>query len=215
MKKTISPIKLIAFDVDDTLINGNSWLSMNLALGMTAEEDKNLYDRHGRGELGYEEWIASIVAILKSRGKASRKNIEQSLFAYTYRKGAKNIIKYLQKKGYEVALISGGSDILIRRIAQELGIKYERYANTFVFDESDMLADIRAIKHENEGKANFLKSICYELKLSLSDCAYVGDGANDIEVFRQTKKGITFAGSRIENEAWKVIDSLSDLKRIF
>jgi hypothetical protein len=34
-------------------------------------------------------------------------------------------------------------------------------------------------------------------------------------MFVTTGNGITFTGSSIEKEAWKVIDSLNDLKTIF
>ena len=36
-----------------------------------------------------------------------------------------------------------------------------------------------------------------------------------IEMLRKTGKGITFRGSSIENEAWKVIETLQDLQIIF
>jgi phosphoserine phosphatase len=49
----------------------------------------------------------------------------------------------------------------------------------------------------------------------MQECACIADGANDIEMFRRTGRGVTFRGSPIEKDAWKVIDSLHDIREIF
>ena len=61
----------------------------------------------------------------------------------------------------------------------------------------------------------YLESFCEMLGIGLDECACIGDGANDLELFRKTGRGITFRGSKIESDAWKVIDSLKDIPAIF
>jgi hydroxymethylpyrimidine pyrophosphatase-like HAD family hydrolase len=53
------------------------------------------------------------------------------------------------------------------------------------------------------------------LNIPIESCACIGDGANDIEMFKKTGRGITFKGSSIEKDAWKVIESLDELTEIF
>ena len=43
--------KLIVFDLNHTLIRDNSWRNLNLAMGITPEEDAALMARAARGEI--------------------------------------------------------------------------------------------------------------------------------------------------------------------
>jgi len=64
-------------------------------------------------------------------------------------------------------------------------------------------------------KAEHLESFCEMLGVDIKECACIADGDNDIEMFRRTGHGVTFRGFKIESEAWKVVDTLHDLKDIF
>ena len=61
----------------------------------------------------------------------------------------------------------------------------------------------------------YLESFCEMLDVDINECAAIGDGANDIGLFKATGHGVTFKGSNIEKDAWKVIGSFDDLKDIF
>ena len=68
--------------------------------------------------------------------------------------------------------------------------------------------------NENIAKLNILEDICLKLGINVDECACIGDGGNDIEMFKKTKHGITFKGSKIEKEAWKVVNNLDDIRQI-
>jgi len=61
-----------------------------------------------------------------------------------------------------------------------------------------------------------LKFLVDKFGIDLEQCACVGDGGNDIEIFKITKRGITFSssGEEIKQGAWKVVDSLGDIKEV-
>lgn len=44
-------VKLIVFDLNKTLIKENSWFDLNLALGMTPEEDRYLMELYQSGKI--------------------------------------------------------------------------------------------------------------------------------------------------------------------
>ena len=67
----------------------------------------------------------------------------------------------------------------------------------------------------NIAKLRHLERFCRKLGLTITECACVGDGANDLEMFKASTHGITFKGSPIEQDAWQVIDKISDLQSIF
>jgi len=207
-------IKLVCFDLDRTLIKENSWYDLNLALGITHEEDTAMYDDYMAGKFTYPEWTKKLLELFKHNPKANEKDITEILSRYTLVDGAREAVSYLKEKGYHVALISGSLDVLVDLVARDLGIELAEATNEFVFDESGKLVDIISPGDDKHIKLHHLESFARRLGLELSQCACIGDGDNDIEMFRATGKGITFKGSKIESEAWKVVESLKSLKSI-
>ncbi len=207
-------IKLICFDLDDTITEENSWYKLNLALGMTSIEDNFLYKKYHTGAISYEDWIAELLKFYKSKGQANLKNITDTISSYSYRTGVKEIIEYLKGKGYTIALISGSFNIMVDLVAKDLDIKLAGATNIFVFDTKDNLENIVSLGKDSVARLNILEDFCLKLGINIDECVCIGDGDNDIDLFKKTKLGITFKGSQIEKDAWKVIEHFSDIKQI-
>jgi len=208
-------VKLICFDLNDTLIVNNSWQDLNLAMGVAREKDELLFNKYQKGIINYPEWVKIILQIYQERGRANRKNIEKVIFDYTYMPGARQAVKDLRGKGYEIAIITGAMDLLASQVARELGVGHFRAINEFVFDSGDELVAIKSKDSDHKAKADYLRELCQELGIGVSQCACVGDGANDLDLFKLTGKGVTFVDSKIKAQAWQIIDKLSDLNKIF
>ncbi len=208
-------IKLICFDLDQTLIKHSSWKELGLALGISHEKDRELYNEYKSGITTYDEWNNKILKLYLKHQDANKEKINKILSRFEYNKGAKEIIKYLKDKGYILVLISGSIDILVDMVAKDLGIKYKKANNIFIFDEEDRIKEICSFGDDISSKLLYLENFCKMLNIDIKECVCVADGANDIEMFRRTGHGITFSDSKIKNEAWKVINSLSDLKSVF
>lgn len=207
-------IKLVCFDLNKTLVRENSWYDLNLALGISHEQDEEWFNQYEAGHLNYHDWMKLLLAEYKKSPQANLIHITEILSRYNYVSGAKEIVTYLQGKGYHIALISGGMDILVDKVAKELGIELSEANNQFVFNEDGKLEEIVAFDAEHLAKLHHLQSFCRKLGIDITECACVGDGDNDIELFKTSQHGITFRGSKIEAEAWKVIDQLEDLHTI-
>lgn len=207
-------VKLVCFDLNKTLINENTWIDLNFAMGMDKEEDDLLLKFYEEGIITYIQWQDIIKSIYLKRGKATRKSIEKAVFRYTYKEGAEEIVEYLINKGYKVALISSSIDLLVERIAHELDIMLFNAGNKFIFGENGYLKEFRCFGEEAEVKLKQLKKFCGKLKIDLSECVCIGDGDNDRRLFEATKRGVTFRGSKLENIAWNVIGKLADIKDI-
>ena len=205
-------IKLICFDLDQTLIDIHSWKELNLALGISAEEDRNLYDAYYAGDFSYDEWNNKLLERYMEHNDATREGITKILSTYKYIDGAKEIVEYWKGKGYKIVLISGSIDILVDIVAKDLGIDYAKANNTFIFDENDRLISIHSGGDDLYAKASILESFCEMLGVKMEECACIADGDNDAEMFTRTGHGITFKGSKIEDKAWKVVYSFSDIK---
>lgn len=211
----MNPIKLICFDLDLTLINHTSWRELGAALGVSPEDDAKLLQEYKEGKLTYQDWNNKIVELYKKHDAATRIGITEILSRHTYTEGAQEIVAYLKSKGFIVVLISGSMDILVEMVAKDLGISYAKSINSFIFDSNDRIESIIGLGDDTPQKLIELETFCTMLNLSIDECACIGDGDNDIALFKKTGHGITFRGSPIEAEAWKVIDALSDLKTIF
>jgi phosphoserine phosphatase len=210
-----SEIKAVCFDLDETLINHNSWLTLGLALGVTKERDQELYDEFKAGKITYEEWNDRVLSEYMKHEDATREGVTRIFGQYVLSDGAQEAVSYLQGKNYEIILISGSIDILVHQVAHDLGISYAKANNTFEFDDDERLVNIRSHGNDTLAKAEHLESFCDLLGITMQECACIADGANDIEMFRRTGRGVTFRGSPIEQDAWKIIDSLHDIQEIF
>jgi hydroxymethylpyrimidine pyrophosphatase-like HAD family hydrolase len=64
-------------------------------------------------------------------------------------------------------------------------------------------------------KLNSFESICSKYEVSPSETIAVGDGGNDLEIFKKTKKGILVGNyEKLKPFAWKQVQSLSEIKEL-
>lgn len=145
-------ITLICFDIDDTLIRGNSWRDLHGALGMTPEENKRMYEAYQSGSMTYDEWLAQILVIYKKNGLASKSFIQSTLQHFELVPGARDIVTYLRDAGYTVAIISGSFDILTNAVADALHVDVRKGNTSLIFDADEMLQDLRSYGDETHAK---------------------------------------------------------------
>lgn len=207
--------EIICFDLNKTLIRENSWLELNLAMGVTQAEDDDLMARAAAGKLTDQEGQDELLAIYRQRGNISRHTIMDVITRYEYIDGARELIKSLGARGYRLALVSGAMDILVAHVAKELGISLWRASNIFVFDESNQLVGIKSPEKDAADKAVQFTDICLKKGVDPTQCAAIGDGANDKHLFELTGHGVTFTDSPIENSAWRVVSNLSEVGELF
>jgi len=194
---------LVIFDLNKTLINETSWYELNIALGISPEEDELLYrlGPEGEGILTYREWIAILKKIMVRRGKASREAIEKTVLDYTFADGAEETVRSLRENGHTVAIVSGGFNMVVDDVAQKLGLEHG-YNNTyFVFDNDDMLEDILLTWDDDRYKPLLVQSICRKFGIHPKDTYYVADGANDSKIFEETI-GIAIDPKSTHHEPW-------------
>lgn len=205
--------KLIVFDLNKTLINENSWYDLNKAMGVTDEEDAELMRRAEAGEITDAQGQAWLLSAYKERGDTSKGSIQRIVEQYTYLLYAQEVVAALGERGYELALVSGAMDVLVEKVAGELKIPHWRASNQFVFKDSK-LEDIKAPEKDSHDKLMQCKDLVHSMGIEMNECLVIGDGANDIELFRATGNGVTFEDSPIKSEARFVIADLRDLLNI-
>lgn len=206
--------KLIVFDLNHTLIRDNSWRDLNLAMGITPEEDAALMACAARGGITDAEGQAWLLQRYQQRGDCRRVVVQRILSQYTYMPHAQMVVAALQARGYRVAINSGAMDILVSMVAEQLGVALWRASNHFIFDDHNMLCQIDAPDNDAAAKLQQLRELAAEQQVSLSDCLVVGDGANDLPLFAATGNGVAFADSPAARHARWVIADLRDILTI-
>lgn len=207
--------KTIIFDVDDTLCD-NSWWRLNLAAGVTPEEDYELHQRHARGEITYHEWTARLAGIYQREQKLTISLAREVLTGYTLKDDTMTVVSELKKRGYDIILITGGFDITAEHLGQTLQLKNYFATSQLVFTEQNLFSDLKVAHNDGEAKVTILKNYLLETGKSVTDCIAIGDSSNDIPLFDFTKNGIAFDWSKdtVKASAKQTIATLSDLLTI-
>jgi len=195
--------------MDDTLIKQNSWEKLNVALGMTPEEDYEMYLAFKNRTITYEAWTEQIATIWRERGQATKDHISSTLHDFKLQDGAREVVDALRARGYEPALLTGSFDELATAVATELGISRSFGCATISYDEQGRFHELSTQGEEGAAKQAQLLAWCEELAILPAQCACVADGDNDLPMFLETGRGITFPDSPIQEQAWQVVPDLA------
>lgn len=212
----MNKIKLICFDVDGTLVEGNSWLRLTEGLGCLPEEHNNLYIKCRKGELSFIEGQKILKEMYQLSGNANS-NFINNLFNKTeIKEGVKDLISYLKRKGYLIYLISSSIDIYVGLVAEKI-VADGFYANSSLeFDNEGILKKIIYQENEGELKVEHLRDLIKKLGITMDQVVFIGDSDNDIEAFEVTKQGIAVNSSsdKLKKVSWKIVHSLEEIKNI-
>lgn len=207
--------KLICFDFDGTLTESSSWYLFNTHFGMTAEEDHSLFQQYLENGFDYKNWIAQIITILKERSLLNRDSLELFLSTIPLRDGAKELLNSCKESGYTTAIISGGLKQVVEYVSCALGVDHVITTSELVFNEDGSFETIVDQGDEMYAKVKAFETICKEYGVSSEDAIAVGDGGNDLEIFKKTKKGIILGNYEpLKEFAWKQVQSLSEIKEL-
>src|SRR3989338_6122268 len=177
----LKDFKLIAFDMDSTLINIECVDEIADAAGRKAEVAA-ITEAAMRGEItDYKESLRQRVALLRGVTVA---HMEQVLAErLQLNQGAESLVKACKAAGLKVLLVSGGFTYFSDRVRDRLGIDYTR-AN--VLEAQDGALTGRMVDQpwgdicDGEEKRKTLLETCTRLGIAPTQAIAMGDGANDL-----------------------------------
>jgi len=181
------PIKLVVFDLDGTLTTHNSsWWRLHEVFG-THEKGGVYYDEYFAGKLSYQEWAELDAGLWKGR---SLDEVQKIVDETRLMPGAVEVVNNLKLNGIDVAILSGGIDILAEQIADRVGIDYV-LVNKIGHNNGIITGEVEVLVGWG-GKAKEIEQISDDFNVPLSEIAFVGDGKNDIPVFSVVGLSIAF-----------------------
>ncbi len=197
-------IKLIFFDMEGTIFRkthttskGNTapsaWTLIAEHLGPEAhkEEDATKDKWNNREYKGYVEWMEDTIKIHKKYG-LDKKFFDKVMDSIEYHPGVKEVFAELKKRGIRTALISGGFKAQADRAVKDLKIDHAFAACEYLWDKKGNLIHWNLLPCDYEGKVDFMKLIMKEHGLKKEECAFVGDGKNDVPFAKAVGLSIAF-----------------------
>ncbi|MEE4660233.1 MAG: phosphoserine phosphatase SerB [Halieaceae bacterium] len=179
--------RLVAFDMDSTLIEAEVIDELALRAGVGAEVSA-ITERAMRGEIDFDESFRARVALLKGLDARVLEDVAQAL---PLTEGAEKLVGTLKSLGYKTAILSGGFTYFGEHLQQRLGIDY-MYANTLDIVDGKVSGKVVGEIVNGERKASLLRDIAAREGINLQQVISVGDGANDLPMLSIAGLGIAF-----------------------
>lgn len=204
--------KLIFFDLDGTLIEGNSWYEFNLYFGMSPAEDKILMDWYNREIITYSEWDSIIVKILTEKNQCTSEKVKEFIKTIIPRPETREVINACKEKGYTTIILSGTMKQIAEGFNEHVGADFVYTTSEIIFDAEGNFETIKNEKKEGLSKRMIFERVCNEYGVNAEETIHVGDSRNDIEIFEKTEKGILIGNYKsLKPLAWKQIHSLNEV----
>lgn len=201
--------KLAVFDFDSTLMDGETLEFFAEELGIR-EKIKTITDKAMQGELDFFESLTERVSLLKGLPIEKVNSICHSL---PLMKGAFEIIKALKEKGYKVICFSGGFRNATSFFAEKLGLDCE-FANILHTKDGLLTGLVGGEMMFNNSKGEMLQRLQKVLDVSVANTLVVGDGANDLSMFKYAGKRVAFCAKPILEKEANIIIKEKDLALI-
>ncbi|MFC8043956.1 phosphoserine phosphatase SerB [Nocardia sp. NPDC057353] len=179
--------RLIVFDVDSTLIQGEV-IEMLAAHAGVEDEVRAVTEAAMRGELDFAESLRQRVATLAGLDESV---IEEVAERIELTPGARTTIRTLRRIGFRCGVVSGGFRQVIEPLAHELELDFVQ-ANTLEIVDGKLTGRVTGEIVDRAYKATALRRFAAEAGVPMEQTVAVGDGANDIDMLNAAGLGVAF-----------------------
>ena len=200
--------KLIAFDMDSTLINIECIDEVADAAGRKAEVAA-ITEAAMRGEIAdYKDSLRQRVALLRGVPVAALTQVYEERLRLN--PGAQTLVQACQQAGLKTLLVSGGFTFFTDRVRDLLHMDFTR-SNVFEIENSQLTG--RMVDQawgdicDGEEKRRMLLATCEALGISSQQAIAMGDGANDLPMMSVAGLSVAYhAKPKVREAAHVAID---------
>jgi phosphoserine phosphatase len=184
--------KLIAFDMDGTLINGR----LVFALGDTFGVSDKVRAIMGKNIDGYKR-TEEITKLWKG---LSPNDITKAIANMPLMKGAEDVVKELKGNGHKVGIISDSYTLATGYIAKKLDIDFH-FSNILIENDGLLTGEVRMLMGWDKIGCSCKLSVCKRfhlekaselLNIDLNKTVAIGDTASDVCMLNRANLGIAF-----------------------
>jgi phosphoserine phosphatase len=179
--------KLIAFDMDSTLINVEVIDELARLAGV-GEQVARITEAAMRGELDFRQSFRQRVSLLKGLEEVRVLSLLQSI---SLTEGAEHLIRTLTKRGCKTAILSGGFSFVGRWVQSKLGLDFV-HINDLEIREGRVTGEVDSEIVDGTRKAELFMRIAQSEGIPQTATIAVGDGANDLPMMELAALGVAF-----------------------
>ena len=203
------PRVLVVMDVDSTVIE-QEVIELLAAHAGVETAVRDITDAAMRGELDFEGSLRARVSLLRGLPVSAFDEVSNTV---RLTRGARELCNALHAGGHQVALVSGGFDVIVERIANDLDVRY-CHANRLESDRGVLTGNLVGNIIDRAAKASLLRTYAKQLDIPMSHTIAVGDGANDIDMVEAAAIGVAFAAKPALQAVSDVIIEERDLRLV-
>lgn len=195
MKK--SNIKLVIFDLDDTLTVGTTiWELIHKEAGTWKTHGIRYWKEFCEGKFGYNKFLR--MDVLCWRG-LPLKRLMKAVRRTRYARDIKETFAALKKKEIKIAVVSSSLEIFANYVAHRFGIDHV-HANALEVRGGVITGKIR-LDVPGLSKGRVTRYLKRKLSLKKSEVMAVGDSSFDIPMFREAGIAISFTDADKKTKA--------------
>jgi len=202
-------MKLAVFDFDSTLMDGETidFLAEPLRL---KDKVAGITEMAMRGELDFFESLIMRVKLLEG---LEEKKVNEICHNLPIMSGASETIKVLKEKGYKVVCFSGGFRNATSFYAKKLGIDAD-FSNMLHSKDGILTGLVGGDMMFSNSKGDMLKRLQSIFGINEKNTLVVGDGANDLSMFKYAAIKVAFCAKDILKKEANLIIEEKDLTKI-
>ncbi len=187
--------KLIVFDMDSTLVEGETILQIAEGSG-TQKQVAEITERASNGQMDFRQALKERVKLLKGIPVSFLEKVANHM---TLTPGAEELIQSLKLMGYKIALISGGFTYFTDHLKERLGLDYA-FGNKLVIDEANGVLTGEVVDNliiDAKKKAEILTWLAKVENVSKDEIVAVGDSDTDSIMIQNAGLSIGFNPKKI------------------
>jgi len=196
INKTLASYKMLVCDMDSTLIQ-NECIDEIADLINLKKEIAEITEQTMMGHLSFDESIKKRVSLLKGINVgAFEKIINEKIKLQPY---VVEWIDYVKKFNLKTIIVSGGFTYFVDFVRNTLQMDHA-YANELQMIDGVLTGKLYGDIINAEKKANIIKSLTDQYGFKSDEVISIGDGANDLLMFKESGLSISMHGKPILND---------------
>lgn len=176
--RTLADFKLVAMDMDSTLITIECIDEIADMQGLKPQVAE-ITEAAMRGELEFSESLMRRVALLEGLDASALERVYSERLAISM--GGEAMLAGVKAAGLKTLLVSGGFTFFTERLKQRLGLDYT-HANVLEIVEGKLTGRVVGGIVDADEKQRTVERVCADLGISPKQAIVMGDGANDLKM---------------------------------
>jgi HAD superfamily phosphoserine phosphatase-like hydrolase len=205
IQRSLWRYKLVAFDLDGTLLRGErfvfSWEAVWSELRISPNVRRKLRSQYRLGATGavpeariaaYRRWCEAAVTHFRLR-RLTRDQLAQVAHRLRLTKNCREALTRLRDAGIATAIVSGGLDTFLVDCFPDFRDYFDFvFINRLTFDADGVVDGVVATPYDFEGKAEALLLACRTVGCTAEETVFVGDHFNDEAIMLRADLSIAY-----------------------